>query len=138
MVIVDTLVFHCPGVKDVILENRYLEQTEIIRRIKDRFPQAVIDRERADQLVRQNVEYLVTLGAPKVVVENKRAEIGKVAYVTVSSESGEPRFGFFMYSTPWTMDVDYEPSVDRAGCRQLLEAVAATIGYDIEMRTYEE
>ena len=111
----------------------YLPPAELLRRVADRFPLAVIDRERADRLVRAAADGLVRLGLPPTdsLVQDQRSLAGRVAYVTVREREGGPRFGFFLYPHPTVIDIDYDRPEDRAACRPLLEALAAAIDYDV-------
>ena len=70
-----------------------------MRRVADRFPLAVIDRERGDRIVRAGADKIAALvGSPTdPSVERHLALVGRVAHVTIRDAVGGPQFSFFLY-----------------------------------------
>jgi hypothetical protein len=126
--IVDALITRSPNDLDV---NRWLPVDEVLRRIADRFPLAVVDRERGDRIVRESVVRLIEVSAHTVVLDDWRAMEGRVAYVTIREAVGGPQFGFFVMSQTTLFEIDYDRPEDRDACRPLLEALATALEYDI-------
>ena len=104
---------------------------EILRRVAARFPLAVIDRERGDQIVRAGAEaYASFLGNPTdPSVEHRLALVGRVAHVTIRDAVDGPQCCFFV--NPNLIDtglrIDYESQQDRMACRPLLDALVAAL-----------
>ena len=86
----------------------WLPVDEVLRRIVVRLPLAVVDRERGDRIVRENVVRLVEVSAHAVVLNSWRAMEGQVAYVTIREAVGGPQFGFFMGTQTTIFEIDYE------------------------------
>jgi hypothetical protein len=129
MAIVDTLYHRNP---DRHVEG-WLPPEELLRRIADRFPLAVIDRERGDRRVREHRDRLAEVGAAQVILDDWRAMEGRVAYITIRDRVGGPQFEFLIRARPTSLEIEYERPEDREVCRPLLEALAATLAeYDIQ------
>lgn len=130
MAIIDSLLYRNP---DPDLEG-FLPPDEVQRRVVARFPLAVVDRERANQIVRAAADEMVALGLPSTdtIVANHLALEGRVAYVTVRELDVGPRLGFFLFPCPSMLEIEYERPTDRDANRPLLEALAAELAeYDI-------
>lgn len=128
MPIVDALVTRNPNDLDV---NGWLPVDEVLRRIAERFPLAVIDRERGDRMVREAIIKLVEVSAHTVILDDWRAMEGRVAYVTIRDQVDGLQFGFFVMTQTTTFEIDYERPEDRDACRPLLDALADALEYDI-------
>jgi hypothetical protein len=134
-VLVDSLVYRHPGPH----VEGFLPPAELLQRVTNRFPLAVIDRERGDRIIREGVDRLAELMSPTdTIVDHHRALIGRVAYVTIRVGAGRPQFGFLLYPHPTVIEIDYERPEDRDACRPLLEALAAELEYDIESEDLED
>ena len=106
-----------------------LPTEELLRRVANRFPLAVIDRERGDRIVRVGADNLAALhGSPThPSVERQLALVGRVAHVTIRDAVGGPQFGFFLTPNPTSIYIEYERPQDRAACRPLLKALVAEL-----------
>jgi hypothetical protein len=106
-----------------------LPTEELLRRVANRFPLAVIDRERGDRTVRAGADNLAALkGSPTdPSVERHLALVGPVAHVTIRDAVGGPQFGFFLIPNPTVIHIEYERPQDREACRPLLEALVAEL-----------
>jgi hypothetical protein len=103
---------------------------ELLRRVANCFPLAVIDRERGDGIVRAGADNMVALvGDPTHPgVERHLAMVGRVAHVTIRDAVGGPQFCFFLSPNTAAINIDYERPQDRAACRPLLKALVAELG----------
>lgn len=110
----------------------FLPHAEILQQVGVRFPLAIIDLERGDQMVREHGERLSRLSAPEVVLDSWQKLLGQVAYVTIREEENGPGFGFFLDPRPTLIEIVYEQPGERETCRPLLESLAEQIGYDIQ------
>jgi hypothetical protein len=128
-VLVDSLVYRHP---DPHVEG-FLPPAELLQRVANRFPLAVIDRERGDRIIQEGADRLAELSSPTAgFAEDHRRLLGRVAYVTVREEQEGPQFGFLLYPHPTVIDIDYERPEDRDAGRPLLEALASELAeYDI-------
>ena len=117
----------------------WMPMDEVLRRITARFPLAIVDRERADQKVRDHIAELIRLDAHTVVLEDWKAMEGHVAYVTIREDTNGPRFHFFLTERPTSFDIDYDREEDRDVCRPLLEALEEALGeYELVSEDPEE
>jgi hypothetical protein len=122
--IVDSLVFRHP---DPDVEG-YLPPEEIIERVTKQFPLAVVDRERADQMIREQADELASyMSGTDFLVTRHRAMVGRVAYVNLRERDEGPEFGFFLYPEPTVIDIDYQEEEERDICRPLLKALQKTL-----------
>jgi len=128
MAVADALITRNPDDLDVL---GWLPVDEVLRRIADRFPLAVVDRERGDRIVREHAVRLAEVSAHAVVLDDWRALEGRVAYITIREGVGGPQFGFFLKPQTTMFEIDYERPEDRDDCRPLLEALAEALEYDI-------
>jgi hypothetical protein len=106
-----------------------LPNEELLRRVANRFPLAVIDRERGDRIVREGADKLAALhGSPTdPAVERQLALVGRVAHVTIRDAVGGPQFGFFLTPNTTGIHIEYERPQDREACRPLLKALVAEL-----------
>ena len=113
---------------------------ELLLRVANRFPRAVIDRKRADRMVREQADELAKyMSQTDTIVANHRALVGHVAYVTVQEAASGPQIDFLLFPRPTVIDVDYERPEDRDACRPLLEALAAERAeYDLMSEDLED
>jgi hypothetical protein len=104
---------------------------EILRRVADRFPLAIIDRERGDQIVRAGAEARAAfVGSPTdPSVERHLALLGKVAHVTIRDSVDGPHCCFFLNPNliGTGMQIEYQSKQDRIACRPLLKALVAEL-----------
>jgi len=109
-----------------------LSMEEVLRRVTSRFPLAIIDRERGDELVRAGAAKTATLvgSPPDSSVERQLALVGRVAYVTVRDTVDGPHFSFLVNPNKIGNGIliEYESAKDRIACRPLLEAFLAELG----------
>lgn len=128
MALFDALIHRGP---DRFVES-WMPMDEVVRRVSARFPLAIVDRERGDQMVRDHTVELTKLDAHTVVLENWKAMEGHVAYVTIREDADGPRFHFFLTESPTSLEIDYDREEDRDICRPLLEALEEALGeYEI-------
>jgi hypothetical protein len=106
-----------------------LPTEELLRRVANRFPLAVIDRERGDRIVRAGADQLAALvGSPTdSSVARHLALVGRVAHVTIRDAVGGPQFSFFLSPNPTGIQIEYERPQDREACRPLLKALVAEL-----------
>lgn len=69
--------------------NSEVHAEELARRLLGHFPQAVIDRPRADAYVQSGLERLIDQEAPDVILEAHRRYFGNVIFASVSDEHWE-------------------------------------------------
>jgi hypothetical protein len=112
-----------------------LPTEELLRRVADRFPLAVIDHERGDRIVREGADSLAALhGSPTdPAVERRLALVGRIAHVTIRDAVGGPQFGFFLFPQPTVIRIEYERPQDRQACRPLLKALVAELADYLHM-----
>lgn len=128
MAIADALITRSLNDLDV---TTWLPVEEVFRRITAQFPLAVVDRERGDRIVREQLARLIELSAHPVILEDWRTCEGRVAYVTIRKEVGGPQFGFFVMPQTTMFEIEYARAEDRDACRPLLEVLAEALEYDI-------
>lgn len=110
----------------------WMPMDEVLQRVTARFPLAVVDRERGDQMVRDHLADLISLDAHTVVLENWKAMEGHVAYVTIRKNVDGPQFHFFLTERPTSFDIEYDREEDRDIGRPLLESLVEALGeYDL-------
>jgi hypothetical protein len=121
---------------------------ELLRRVANRFPLAVIDLERGDRIVRAGADSMAALvGNPTHPgIERHLATVGRVAHVTIRDAVGGPQFCFFLSPNTAGINIEYERPQDREACRPLLKALVAeladythmTQGLDIESEKLDD
>ena len=108
-----------------------LSAEELLRRVASRFPLAVIDRERGDEIVRAGADSIAKLvGSPTdPSVERRLSLVGRVAYVTIRDAVDGPQMGFFVVPNliGTGIRIEYESAQERMACRPLLEALVAEL-----------
>jgi hypothetical protein len=108
-----------------------LSLDELLLRITDRFPLAVIDRERGDQIVRAGAEARAKLlgNVTDPSVERHLALVGKVAHVTIRDSVDGPHCCSFINPNliGTGFQVEYQSQQDRIACRPLLKALVAAL-----------
>jgi hypothetical protein len=103
---------------------------EVLRRVANRFPFAIIDRERGDQIVRAGADSTIAqFGDPTHPgIERQLAMVGRVAHVTIRDAVGGPQFCFFLTPNTAVINIEYERPEDREACRPLLKAFVLELG----------
>jgi hypothetical protein len=83
-----------------------LPTDELLQRVANRFPLAIIDRE---------------------CQPGSHGQFARVAHVTIRDAVGGPQFCFFLIANPTIIQIEYERPEDRKSCRPLLEALVAEL-----------
>lgn len=65
------------------------------KRLREHFPDAVVDWKRGDQEVQSGIEELRDMQAPDFYVKTKRKSLGKVVYISVTDKSFPSRTAWF-------------------------------------------
>lgn len=113
-------------------QTPHIHAEELVRRLRLRFPEAVVDWERGNAHVQAKFDQLVTLGAPAVILESHRSYFGNVVFVSVSEPgwSGATAASYLHSISPPLGDAvmfEVEGTDDETTAKAIVRALGAAL-----------